>query len=137
MRDAKFKVGDSVIREGGTVVRKIVAMEWDEEDNTWYLSFSEGEDAVSDEKFYRTVKLSETCSIGIEQLSVEELASLVEKAEKLLKQKQEECQKEIEDWIAGHTCYGEIDSDDLKAELFDNTQSVIDMLQRYLDKKGK
>lgn len=73
----------------------------------------------------------------IEQLSVEELASLVEKAEKLLKQKQEECQKEIEDWIAGHTCYGEIDSDDLKADLFANTQSVIDMLQRYLDKKGK
>lgn len=73
----------------------------------------------------------------IEQMSVEELASLVEKAEKLLEKKQEEMQAEIKAWIGDMVHYGEMDFEALECELFEKTQSVIDMLQRYLDKKGK
>ena len=73
----------------------------------------------------------------IEHLSVAELASLVEKAEGLLEKKQEEMQAEIMTWIGDMVCYGEMDFEALECELFEKTQSVIDMLQRYLDKKGK
>ena len=74
---------------------------------------------------------------NIEQLSVEELASLVEKAEKLLEEKKKEQRQEIEDWISSLVDCGEISSYALEHELFVNTHCTIAMLQRYLDKKGK
>ena len=91
-------------------------------------------DTTWTEQFYTP---SQESSIDIDKMSVEELASLVEKAEKLLKEKQEAKQAEIKAWVDEMVRFGEMDFEALEHELFDNTQSVIDMLQRYLDKKGK
>ena len=86
------------------------------------------------EQFYTP---SQESPINIGQLSTEELTSLIVKADKLLKDKQEANQAEIKAGVSEMVRFGEIDFEALEHELFDNTQSVIDMLQRYLDKKGK
>lgn len=133
----KFKVGDVVVREDSTVMRVIRKMEYDREDDTWYLAFSGEEEAEWDEGFYKLIHNHKQPTLDVESMSVEELASLSIKVDEQLKKKKEECEQEIVDWVASLTSYGDTDPDDLKNELFENTQFVIDMLKRYLDKKGK
>lgn len=129
-----FKVGDVVIRNRTGGQHTVSCVEYYEPHRCWYVGIDDDKEPEHGEEEFTLVVEKEK---SLENLSVEELASLVEKAEKLLEEKKKEQRQEIEEWISSLVDCGEISGYALEHELFVNTQKTIGMLQRYLDKKGK
>lgn len=133
-QDCIFKVGDVVACISTKERHKVTSVEYYEPYKCWYIGIDGEEEAEHGEDEFLLVEIK---GVQPDQMSTEELISLIEEAEKLLKEKQEASQAEIKNWITDLASCGHIVASDLECELFVNTEFVIDMLQRYLDNKGK